>query len=418
MLQRLLLAMCVLIACPKAWGQLTLAHCQERAQQNHPMIAQYDLVAKTAEFNITNANKAYLPHVSLTGIGGYIISGLPSFGPPGTGSSTSDKFKFIGIGQVNQAIWDGGATAARKDVIRAGAAVDSASLAVDLYRIRERVDQLFFGVLVTDAQLAQLDLSGSTLQRGLDKAQLTKDNGLAYRSDVDEVQAELLKLGQRRMELTYTRSGYVRMLAYMIGEAIDTSVVFQRPPAREDVAAAPNQRPELGSFTAQRQLANAQRELGKTSLMPQFGLMGAGLLIAPPIGLGASDLSSVAIAGLSLSWNTTGLYRNANDRQLHELKLARIANQERSFLFTNGLELQQDDEEVRKARAILAADDRIVTLKARIREACQLKYDNGMASMNELINAITSESEAKSNKALHEIQLLLSQQHYATDNGN
>ncbi|HNE80120.1 MAG TPA: hypothetical protein PKX39_05995, partial [Flavobacteriales bacterium] len=102
----------------------------------------------------------------------------------------------------------------------------------------------------------------------------------------------------------------------------------------------------------------------------------------------------------------------------HELHLARIANEESSFRFANGLDLRRDDQEVRKARAILAADEGIVALRTRIADAYQLKYDNGLCAMNDLIDAMSEVDEARSDKALHEIQLLLAMQHYATDNGN
>lgn len=382
------------------------------------MIAQYDLIAKTADYTIANANKAYLPQVSLTGIGAYIISGLPTMTLPGSAPPANDDLKFIGMGQVNQQLWDGGATSANKRMIAAGAAVDSTKLEVRFHQLRERVDQLFFGILLADAQLAQLDRFDSTLQRNLDKVSLLKENGTAYQSDVDEVHAELLKLHQRKIEFAYVRSGYVDMLSYLIGEPLDSTTVLQRPAVREDFASAPDQRPELGTFTAQRELATAQYQLGKTSLMPKVGLLGTGLLFAPALGFGTSEISSLALAGISLSWNTSGLYRQANDHKLHELHLARIANEESSFRFANGLDLRRDDQEVRKARAILAADEGIVALRTRIADAYQLKYDNGLCAMNDLIDALSEVDEARSDKALHEIQLLLAMQHYATDNGN
>ncbi|MCI1753631.1 MAG: TolC family protein [Flavobacteriales bacterium] len=413
----LLLLLTAFLSSTLCIAQLTIEHCQEKARLNYPLIEQYALIDKSTEYTISNANKAYLPQVSVTGIGAYIISGLPTLSLPGAEPASSDKAKFIGIGQVNQVIWDGGATGAQKKVIAASGEVEKANIDVSLHQIRQRVDQLFFGILVTDAQLAQLDIASAALQRNLDKLQLSKDNGLAMQSDVDEVRAELLSLGQRKIEFNYTRSGYLDMLSLMIGETLEKTIVLVLP-ATSTTTSMPNQRPELSLFKDQRTLATAQHDMEKTSLMPKVGLLGAGVMIAPPVGFGTSDLSSLALAGISLSWNTAGLYRNGNNNKLHELKMAQIANQEKTFLFNNGLELHQDNAEIEKAKAVLAADEEIVTLKKKIKDAYQLKYDNGMCSMDELINAITKESEAESNKALHEVQLALSQHSYATDNGN
>src|SRR5215831_4080845 len=102
-------------------GQITIDGCQEKAKANYPLIKQYDLISKSSEYTISNANKAYLPQVSLTGIGGFIISGLPEFSTPGKTPPEQSKAQFIGVAQINQTIWDGGATSAQKNIIKANA---------------------------------------------------------------------------------------------------------------------------------------------------------------------------------------------------------------------------------------------------------------------------------------------------------
>ena len=52
---------------------LNLDSCLLQAKNNYPLIKQYDLIAKSLEYTVSNANKAYLPQISVTGIGGYII---------------------------------------------------------------------------------------------------------------------------------------------------------------------------------------------------------------------------------------------------------------------------------------------------------------------------------------------------------
>ena len=46
-----------------AFAQITIEECYRRAQANYPLIEQYDLIEKTAEYNLSNANKGYLPQV-------------------------------------------------------------------------------------------------------------------------------------------------------------------------------------------------------------------------------------------------------------------------------------------------------------------------------------------------------------------
>lgn len=95
-------------------GQITIDGCQEKAKANYPLIRQYDLISKSADYTVSNANKAYLPQVSVTGIGGYIFAGLPEFSAPGATSGDKNKAQFIGIAQINQTIWDGRDTRTQK----------------------------------------------------------------------------------------------------------------------------------------------------------------------------------------------------------------------------------------------------------------------------------------------------------------
>ena len=67
---------------------------------------------------------------------------------------------------------------------------------------------------------------------------------------------------------------------------------------------------------------------------------------------------------------------------------------------------------------IVGKDKEIVTLKGTIKKGYELKYQNGMCSMNDLITATNSESEARSNQALHETQLLLAIYNHKTTSGN
>jgi outer membrane protein TolC len=45
---------------------ITLDICQQKARELYPLTKQYGLIEKTSEYNIANANKAWLPQVNFT----------------------------------------------------------------------------------------------------------------------------------------------------------------------------------------------------------------------------------------------------------------------------------------------------------------------------------------------------------------
>ncbi|ESU20355.1 hypothetical protein FEDK69T_28720 [Flavobacterium enshiense DK69] len=376
------------------------------------------MIAKSTEYTLSNANKAYLPHISITGIGGYIIGGLPTVSGPGQLGNEPSKFQLIGIGQINQTIWDGGATRSQKDIAKASAEVEKASVDVSLYSIQERVNQIYFGILLIDAQLKQLEILTENLNLNLKKVKLSKENGLAYQTDVDEVKAEVLNVEQKKIEFYYTRKGYVEMLSLLIGEKLNDYVKLETPLISNSAENMNNNRPELNLYANQLKLAEAQSSMNKVNNMPKIGLLGAGILLEPGIAFGASDFNSLAVVGLSASWNTDGIFRSSNNKNLDKIRMEKITNQQETFLFNNKLELNQASSAIEKQKAIITKDDEIIRLKTAIKKGYLTKYDAGMCSMNDVINAVNKESEALSNRDLHNIQLLMSLYDHKTINGN
>ena len=310
---------------------LSIDSCYALANNNYPLIKQYELIENTKEYTLSNANKAYLPQLSITAIEGYIFGGLPSFGPS-TGESESN-FKFIGIAQLNQVLWDGGATKTQKKIITASSETEKASIDVALYDLHSMVNQLYFGILLVDEQLAQLEVQNIILSNNVNRIKQLNDNGLALKTDLDEIKVEQLKLNQQKTELKFTRDGYVTMLSLLIGAKIEAPITLQKPALSSALPDFQIIRPELSLYKSQRNMVEAQAGMQRVSLMPKVGLLGAGVMFAPGISFGNSELSSVGVAGLSASWSLSGFYKNKNEKQLTQQSLSKINLQEETFLF-------------------------------------------------------------------------------------
>jgi outer membrane protein TolC len=80
--------------------------------------------------------------------------------------------------------------------------------------------------------------------------------------------------------------------------------------------------------------------------------------------------------------------------------------------------MTQTSANIEKQQAILAEDDEIVTLSQTIREGYQLKYDTGVGPLHDLLNAVEKENDARAQKAIHEMQMLITQYDYKTISGN
>jgi outer membrane protein TolC len=405
---RTCVALLSLVPVARASAQaLSLDDCQTLARNNYPLVRQYELIEKSREFTLSNASKAYFPQLSVTGIGAYVFGDLPSFSPPGSETEKTGPFHFIGLAQLNQVIWDGGATKAQKKIISASSNADKAALDVAMYELRSRVNQLYFGILLVDEQLAQLVAQDAILSNNVSRIQQLSDNGLAFTTDLDELKVEQLKREQQRVELRYVRQGYVRMLSLLIGRELGEDAKLTKPAVDNQKSELTISRPELTLYTHQRKLVDAQLSLQETELMPKIGILGVAALIEPGIGLGSQTISFLGVVGLTVSWSTAGLYRRGNNMDLAQVSLRRIGLQEETFRFNTKIALTQTSANIEKLRAILAGDEAIVQLRQGIRESYQVKYNAGSSPLLDLLNATEQESGARSQHALHEMQLLV-----------
>lgn len=379
---------------------LSIDSCYAMAKRNYPLIKQYGLIEKTQEYTISNANKAYLPQFDVTLIGG-VIDGFPDLSPNGSGGGLETQL--IGLAQLNQVIWDGGYTKAKKEIALANSDVERASLEVNLFAIHERVNQIFFGTLLIDEQVKQMKIMEENLQRSLKTVQTAYDNGTAYKSDLQEVEVEILNNDQKISELNYTKNAYVSMLALVIGKSLD-GIELQKPSSDPTLLNQENTRPELFMFDSQKNRVEAQSKLINARIYPKFGLMGIGAFFTPGLSFGPSDLNHILIGGLSLSWEIGGLYTKSNDKQLLQIQSQGIDIQKEAFLFSNNIQFTQNSHELQKYQSMLDRDQKLLDLKTSIRKSYEVKYENGVTTMTDLLRRMNDESLARQTLILHEVQ--------------
>ncbi|MDR0659375.1 MAG: TolC family protein [Prevotellaceae bacterium] len=397
------------------FAQLSLEECQQLARENYPMIKRLDLIEKSKEMNLSNAVKAYLPQLSITGMAS-LIDGMPEISMPGA-TSESNNHQFIGIANLTQTIWDGGVTRSQRKITSASAEVEKQNIEVLLYDINERINQLYFGVLMIDEQLKQLSILDDNLSRSLKRAETARAGGVAYRSDLDAIKVEILNSEQTRINLNAQRQAYIQMLSVMIKKDIPNYTTLSIP-AEIPITNNNINRPELRLYEQQRLLSDLQNTAITARYLPKVGLTGYAIGLTPGIKSGIDKTDHLLIAGISLSWNIGGFYTKKNDRNIIRTNMLKIDNQQEIFLFNTGLELTQANNQIDRSRQLMLKDDEIVQLRESIKRSSEIKYENGACTMSDLLNDISAESMARQNKALHEMEYLMYLYSHKTISGN
>ena len=419
MKRSLLSVFCVFTLSLPLFPQLTLESCQHEARENYPLIVQYDLIEKAKEYNLGNASKGYLPQFSLTARATYQsdVTKLP-VELPNVSIKALPKDQYQVMLELQQNIWDGGNIRSRKEIVRSGADVERERVNVDIYTLNERVNQVYFGILLLDEQLLQNQLLQDDLQRSYLQVSAYMQNGIANQSDLDAIKVEQLNTKQRKTELTVAREAYYQMLSLLTGKQVSPDARLTKPSDAESTISSVINRPELFWFDAQNESLRAQEDALQTHYLPKLGLFVQGAYGNPGLNMLKNEFSPFYIAGVRLSWNFGSLYTLRNDKRLIENNRQRLMSNRNIFIFNTQLQATQEGNSIRSLQNLMKEDDEIITLRKNIRKAAEVKVANGTLTVTEMLREITAENMARQTKALHEIQLLMNiyQLKYTTNN--
>lgn len=405
----------ILLLCPLSlWAQtMTLDECQRLAQENYPLIKRYGLIEHTTGYTLENISKGWLPQISATAQA-TIQSDVMSFpeAMKGVFAQTGQELKGLSKSQyrvgvdINQTIFDGGSISSQREVARLQGNVQSAQNEVDLYAIRQRVNDLYFSILLTDERLKVNDDFQTLLESNLTKLNSMFINGLAMESDVSSMKAEQLKARQQRTELNATRKSLCRTLALMCG--MDEIQQVSKP--LNSVITNGNNRPELRLLDTQLRLADAKEKLLDTSLLPRMSLFAQGYYGYPGYNtfedMFSRKWSLNGMIGARLTWNMSQFYTNKGEKAKLQLQRQQTENARETFLFNNNLQQVQQNEEIDKYRQLMEDDTNIVNLREEVRKAAESKLAHGIIDTNALLQEINRENQARIEFATHEIMML------------
>ncbi|MCT1524098.1 TolC family protein [Sphingobacterium hotanense] len=397
--------------------RLQLDSCVEMAKRNFPLIKQLGLLQQSKDFSIDNANKAYLPQVSINGSATYqsdvtkVPIAIPSMSIP---SLSKDQYK--AYAEVNQALTDMFLVKDQHKLIEANNKVESQKIEVELYKLRERITQLFFGSLLVDAQIKQTSLMRADVENGIQQVESAVRNGISTRSNLSKLQAELLKAEQRETEQRAAKKAYIQMLAYFIGKPLSADIQLIAPSGSVENSVI--NRPELALFQDQEDVISIQNQLLYNRNLPRFSAFVQGGVGRPGLNMLNPDMQGYYMAGLRLNWNLSSLYTYRNDKKNIVISRQLLEKQKETFLFNIDLTLLQQKEETNKYQKLIDTDNEIVQLREQVKKATAAQLKNGVASTYDYMTAVTEEDQARQNMVLHQIQLRLSQYNQKITTGN
>lgn len=398
-------------------AQVTIDECIRMAKKNYPQYRQHELTDLEEGYNQRNNSLKWAPQLSVNAKASYQseVVEMP-FEIPGYDFDIS-HYQYGVTADLNQMIWDGGVTKNNRRVVSANAEVKHRQLDVTLYNLNERVENLFLSVLLLDKQMKQNKIQLESLLRKQKEIEACMESGVAYKSDLDMVKVNILSCRQQETELDNNRLAYVKMLGKLVGKDL-MNESFVEPDV--DITELPMEirRPELSLYDAQLFQNEIQGKELKTRISPKFNISFQTGFGHPGLNMLGNEFQPYYLAGIKMQWDIGNLYSLRNDKRKVELQKKSIQSERETFILNTSMEMTEQLSVIDKIRKTLVMDDEIISMRERIRAAGEEQYAGGVIKMIDLMEMMDDEYNARLNKAVHEVQLMMAIRKYNNIMGN
>ena len=133
----------------------TLENCYQLAETNFPLTQQRDVITAVTDESIRKIGTYWQPQVYVNAQATYQsdVTQLPiSF--PGIEIPVLSKDQYKATLDINQMLYDGGIVHQQKELQLSGSEIEKQKIEVEIYKLREKINQLYFIILQADKNIA------------------------------------------------------------------------------------------------------------------------------------------------------------------------------------------------------------------------------------------------------------------------
>ena len=398
-------------------AHLTLDEAYSLAEKNYPLIKQKNLVRQTEELTISNLQKGYLPQITINGQATYqsdVTRVDVSF--PGISIQPPAKDQYKILADLNQVIYDGGVTRQQKITAQLNAKVEEQKLEVELYKLKDRINQIYLGILFLDEQVRQAGLMKQDVAVGMKQVEAQVKNGVVLKSNLNVLKAQSLQADQRTIELKASRKGLIETLGLFLNQPLSEETVLEKPTVNLPAGVAIS-RPELKLYSDQSRLIMQQNKLVTAKNLPRASLFAQGGYGRPGLNVLKNEFDWFYISGIRLNWSLGGLYTIKKEKKINEVNRDIVDIQKETFLLNTNTQLTQQQSEIDKLNKLIEADKEIIDLRMQVKEAARAQLENGVITANDYLREVNAEDQARQSLITHQVQLLQAQVNYQLTSG-
>lgn len=421
MMSRTILLFFVVVLATGATAQqqtLTLDTCLASAMRNHPLSGQNELYRQSNELQLRNIDNGRLPRLNANGQATYqneVVHLLLNV--PGMNMPVIPKAQYKMSVDASQLIYGGGNIDAQGMIEDYNRQINQLNNEAELYKIRERINQLYFSILLSDLNAGVISNTVDDLNTRLVKVNASVKQGVMLASAAEVLQAEILKARQRLLDVKMQRLALLNTLQVISGLVISENTKFTEPDLTVDLEDYSNHRPEFGVFGLMQQKLEATKKLSVSKDLPKvygFGTAGYG---NPGYNFFKEGAAFFYTVGAKVTWNFWNWNQTSREKQILDLNSSIIENQKNAYDLANRAQVQQYLTDVHKTEELIKGDDEIIALRKSVTRSAASQLENGTLTASDFITEQLAEEQALLSRNLHKMQLLQAKALYKAATG-
>ncbi len=395
---------------------VTLENCYELANKNYPLAKQSGLLAQKSAYETASLNTAKLPKIDLNAQASYQsdVTGLPI---PLPNVSPLNKDQYRATLDINQLIYNGGLIDSNVKLRAIQTQTQQQQVAVNLYSIKTRINQLYFAILLAQERKLILTSKQEQLASKIKEVKSGVKFGVLLPSSEQVLEAENLKIKQQLRENELDKKRLLANLSELIFTPLDEKTILEKPllslPNDETIS-----RPEIQLFELQNQQILGSKELISKNKLPKINAFGTAGYGNPGLNMLNNSFQTFYMVGLKANWNVWDWDKTKKDKEALSVSESIIATEKETFLLNTHLQLKEIQTEINKLDETIQTDQEIINLREAVAKSSDAQLKNGVITSSDYLVEFSNLYESKINQKIHQIQLALAKANYQLIKGN
>ena len=446
---------------------VSLFECQRSAMATYPVGDQKLLYRQTKELRQRNYSANWLPTLDLNGRYTWQneVVQLPFDQlPQGFEIPEMPHYNYKLTLDIQQTLYDGGLARNAREAEEKTFDVNRQKVEVSLNQLKDRVNRIYFFILVLQEQEKTLQLKIDVLKARLQVMESMLENGTVLTADLNVLKAEQLQAGQQMAELVISRRSALAVLAELSSLELTDRTVLSLPGTGPEAfeGTGPGTSGEIvpqalagltkvymsGATEGTKEepfqggISEADSPSGADTLLPeqvlferQISRLDASIKLAarqryprafvfaqlgygnPALDFFRDEFRGFYIVGAGIQWRIWDWSKTSREKQVLAVQQEIVRTEKEAFDKNLSMKLEDLEASIRKYQEAVQRDSEILQLREEITRAAGSKLENGVITSTEYVTQLDAEMQARIQLDLHRIQLVQARVDYLTSKG-